>query len=255
MIQVDLTGKVAVVTGATRGIGLGIAKALAKAGAQVACVGTNEEKLTAAVAGIVADGGDARAYVCNVGDSNAVKALAQKILGDKANPGDYGKVDILVNNAGITRDMLMRRITDEQWDDVMAVNLRGPFLMCRAFVESMRKSKWGRIVNISSISALFGNPGQANYSASKAGLLGFTRTIAKELANRNITVNAVCPGFIATDMTDAMPEMIRQTIKDRIPVGRIGEPDDIANAVLFFASEEASFVTGQALTVDGGMIN
>lgn len=254
MIQVDLTGKVAVVTGATRGIGLGIAKALAKAGAQVACVGTNEEKLTAAVAGIVADGGDARAYVCNVGDSEAVKALAQKILGDKTNPGDYGKVDILVNNAGITRDMLMRRITDEQWDDVMAVNLRGPFLMCRAFVESMRKSKWGRIVNISSISALFGNPGQANYSASKAGLLGFTRTIAKELANRNITVNAVCPGFVATDMTDAMPEMIRQTIKDRIPLGRIGQPEDIANAVLFFASEEASFVTGQALTVDGGMI-
>ncbi len=248
MIQVDLTGKIAVVTGATRGIGLGIAKALAKAGAKVACLGTNEEKLTQSVAGIVADGGEAKAYVCNVADSEAVSATAKAVL------ADFGKVDILVNNAGITRDMLMRRITDEMWDDVINVNLRGTFLVCRAFVESMRKSKWGRIINISSISGQIGNAGQANYSASKAGVIGFTRTVSKELANRNITVNAICPGFIETDMTAVLSPVVAQAIKDRIPMARMGQPEDIANAVLFFASPDSSFVTGQILTVDGGMI-
>lgn len=248
MIQVDLTGKIAVVTGATRGIGLGIAKALAKAGAKVACLGTNEEKLTQSVAGIVADGGEAKAYVCNVADSEAVSATAKAVL------ADFGKVDILVNNAGITRDMLMRRITDEMWDDVINVNLRGTFLVCRAFVESMRKSKWGRIINISSISGQIGNSGQANYSASKAGVIGFTRTVSKELANRNITVNAICPGFIETDMTAVLSPVVAQAIKDRIPMARMGQPEDIANAVLFFASPDSSFVTGQILTVDGGMI-
>lgn len=248
MIQVDLTGKIAVVTGATRGIGLGIAKALAKAGAKVACLGTNEEKLTQSVAGIVADGGEAKAYVCNVADSEAVSATAKAVL------GDFGKVDILVNNAGITRDMLMRRITDEMWDDVINVNLRGTFLVCRAFVESMRKNKWGRIINISSISGQIGNAGQANYSASKAGVIGFTRTVSKELANRNITVNAICPGFIETDMTAVLSPVVAQAILDRIPMARMGQPDDIANAVLFFASPDSSFVTGQILTVDGGMI-
>lgn len=248
MIKVDLTGKIAVVTGATRGIGLGIAKALADAGAKVACIGTNEEKLNASVAGIVADGGDAKAYICNVADSEAVATVSKAIL------ADYGKVDILVNNAGVTRDMLMRRITDEMWDDVINVNLRGTFLMSRAFVESMRKSKWGRIINIASISGLIGNAGQANYSASKAGIIGFTRTVSKELGNRNITVNAVCPGFVDTDMTKVLNPVLIQGIKDRIPVGRIGAPEDIANAVLFFASPDSSFVTGQILTVDGGLI-
>ncbi|MGI6401365.1 MAG: 3-oxoacyl-[acyl-carrier-protein] reductase [Thermoguttaceae bacterium] len=248
MIKVDLTGKNAVVTGATRGIGLGIAKALAAAGAKVACIGTNEEKLNASVAEIVAEGGDAKAYICNVADSDAVTETSKQIL------SDYEKIGILVNNAGVTRDMLMRRITDEQWNDVIDINLTGTFLMTRAFVESMRRSKWGRIINISSISGLVGNKGQANYSASKAGVIGFTRTISKELGNRNITANAICPGFVDTDMTRVLEPIYIQTIKDRIPVGRIGLPEDIANAVLFFASPDSSYVTGQVLTVDGGLI-
>lgn len=248
MIQVDLTGKNAVVTGATRGIGLGIAKALAKAGAAVACIGTNEEKLNASVASIVEEGGKAKAYVCNVADSAIVNETAKKIL------ADFGRVDVLVNNAGVTRDMLVRRITDEQWNDVIGVNLNGTFFMTRALVESMRKGKWGRIINISSISGLIGNKGQANYSASKAGVIGFTRTVSKELANRNITVNAICPGFVDTDMTAVLDDVYKKVLLDNIPVGRMGNVDDIANAVLFFASPDSSFVTGQILTVDGGMI-
>ena len=248
MIQVDLTGKNAVVTGATRGIGLGIARAFAKAGASVACIGTNQEKLAASVDSIVAEGGNAKAYICNVADSGIVSETAKTIL------ADFGKIDILVNNAGITRDMLMRRITDEQWNDVINVNLNGTFYVTRAFVESMRKSKWGRIINIASISGLIGNKGQANYSASKAGIIGFTRTVSKELANRNITVNAICPGFVETDMTAELDPVYVQALKDRIPMGRIGQPDDIANVALFFASPDSSFVTGQILTVDGGMI-
>lgn len=248
MIKVDLTGKNAVVTGATRGIGLGIARVLASSGARVACIGTNEEKLNGSVASIVADGGVATAYVCNVADSSSVSEVSKKIL------QDFGKVDIVVNNAGITRDMLMRRITDEMWDDVINVNLRGTFLITRAFVESMRKSKWGRIINISSISGLIGNKGQANYSASKAGVIGFTRTVSKELGNRNITVNAICPGFVDTDMTRVLQPIYIQEITSRIPVGRMGTPEDIANAVLFFASPDSSYVTGQILTVDGGLI-
>ena len=249
MLQVDLTGKNAVVTGATRGIGFGIAKALAKSGASVACIGTNEEKLNASVAEIVADGGSAKAYICNVADSEAVAKTAETIIADFNK-----KVDILVNNAGITRDMLMRRITDEQWNDVISVNLNGTFYVTRAFVEQMRRGKWGRIINISSISGLIGNKGQANYSASKAGVIGFTRTISKELANRNITANAICPGCIDTDMTAVLDEAYKQVILSNIPAGRMGTPEDIANAVLFFASPDSSFVTGQILTVDGGMI-
>ncbi|MBR5626195.1 MAG: 3-oxoacyl-[Thermoguttaceae bacterium] len=247
MIQIQLEGKVAVVTGATRGIGRAIAEALAKSGAKVACIGTNEEKLTKSVADIVAAGGIAQAFVCNVADADAVAEMAKSVL------AAFGKVDILVNNAGITRDMLMRRITNEQWDDVINVNLRGPFLVTRAFVESMRKSKWGRIINISSISGLIGNKGQANYSASKAGLIGFTRTICKELGNRNITVNAIAPGFIETDMTAVLEEVYVNEIKARIPMGRFGQVEDVANAVLYFVSDEASFVSGQVIAIDGGM--
>lgn len=249
MIQLQLEGKVAVVTGATRGIGFEVARSLAKCGAKVACIGTNEEKLTKSVDQINSEGGCARAYICDVSQADRVKEMAKAVL------TDFEKVDILVNNAGITRDMLMRRITDDQWNDVIGVNLNGTFYVTRAFVESMRKSKWGRIVNISSISGLIGNPGQANYSASKAGVIGFTRTISKELANRNITVNAIAPGFIDTDMTAVLSDVLIQGIKDRIPLGRIGKPEDIANAVLFFVSDEASFVTGQIMAVDGGMIN
>ncbi len=247
MLQVKLEGRNAVVTGATRGIGFEVARSFAKAGAKVACIGTNAEKLNASVEQINSEGGCAKAYICNVADSAQVSEMAAAVL------ADLGSVDILVNNAGITRDMLMRRITDEQWDDVIAVNLRGTFLVTRAFVESMRKKKFGRIINLSSVSALVGNKGQANYAASKAGIIGFTKTIANELANRGITVNAIAPGFVKTDMTAVLKEIIVQEIKNRIPVERLGEPEDIANAILFFASDEASYITGQILAVDGGM--
>ncbi|MBQ3387811.1 MAG: 3-oxoacyl-[Thermoguttaceae bacterium] len=249
MIQVDLKGQNAVVTGATRGIGFGVAKALSAAGASVACIGTNAEKLNQSVAKIVEAGGSAKAYICDVSKSEDVAAAGKQILEDFD-----GKVDILVNNAGITRDMLVRRMTDEQWDDVIAVNLRGPFLVTRAFVEAMRKKKYGRIVNISSISGLIGNRGQANYSASKAGVIGFTRTVSKELANRNITVNSIAPGFIETDMTAVLDPAIVTEMKNRIPLGRFGAPEDIANAVLYFVSPDSSFVTGQVIAIDGGMI-
>ncbi|MBO7725257.1 MAG: 3-oxoacyl-[acyl-carrier-protein] reductase [Thermoguttaceae bacterium] len=249
MIQVDLKGQNAVVTGATRGIGFGIAKALSAAGAAVACIGTNAEKLSKSVDEINAAGGSAKAYICDVSKSDQVEAVSKQILEDFG-----GKVDILVNNAGITKDTLVRVMTDEQWDDVIAVNLRGPFLMTRAFVSAMRKKKYGRIINISSISGLIGNRGQANYSASKAGVIGFTRTVSKELANRNITVNSIAPGFIETDMTAVLDPVIVTEMKNRIPVGRFGSPDDIANAVLYFASPDSSFVTGQVIAIDGGMI-
>lgn len=249
MIQVDLKGQNAVVTGATRGIGFGIAKALSAAGAAVACIGTNAEKLNKSVAEINEAGGNAKAYICDVSKSDQVAETSKQILADFGN-----KVDILVNNAGITRDMLVRRMTDEEWDDVIAVNLRGPFLVTRAFAEAMRRKKYGRIINISSISGLIGNRGQANYSASKAGVIGFTRTVSKELANRNITVNSIAPGFIETDMTAVLDPAIVTEMKNRIPLGRFGQPEDIANAVLYFASPDSSFVTGQIIAIDGGMI-
>ena len=247
MLQVDLTGRSAVVTGATRGIGLSIAQCLAARGAKVACIGTNTDLLAKAVDGIRSSGGVAEPFALNITDSDAVAATVKEIL------EKFQKVDILVNNAGITQDMLIRRMTDEQWDSVIAVNLRGTFLVTRALTEPMRKAKYGRIINISSVSGLMGNRGQANYCASKAGLIAFTKTVALELANRNITVNAVAPGFIETDMTAKLDPLILAGAKDKTPVGRLGQPIDVANAVLFLASEQASFVTGQTLVVDGGM--
>ena len=246
-LEVNLKDQVAVVTGATRGIGQSIAESFAERGAKVACIGTNAERLQQTVDGINQNGGQAAAYLCNVAVRDEVDRTAKEIL------ERFGKIDILVNNAGITRDMLVRRLKDEDWDDVIAINLRGPFLMTRAFCEAMRKAKYGRIINITSVSGLQGNAGQSNYSASKAGLVGFTRTVALELANRHITVNAVAPGFIETDMTASLSDIVKQVAKDQTPVGRFGKAEDVANAVLFLASDKASFITGQVLPVDGGL--
>jgi len=246
-ISTDLTDQVAIVTGAARGLGRKIAQSLAAAGAKVACVDVNEETLAEAVAAIEAAGGVAEAIACDVTDSDRVTEVVRGVA-DK-----WGGLQILVNNAGITRDNVIMRMKDDQWDPVIAINLRGTFLFTRAAAKPMMKGRRGRIINIASVSGLMGNPGQANYSASKAGVIGLTRTVARELAGRNITVNAVAPGFIATEMTAALGEEILAEVKKQIPLGRLGQPRDIADAVLFLASEAAEFITGQVLTVDGGL--
>ena len=246
-LTVDLSGQKALVTGATRGIGRAIAETLAANGAGVACIGTNEKLLNEVVEGIRAAGGEADAYVCNVTDSAKVNATCEAIL------EKWGFVDILVNNAGITRDKLLMQMEDEDWDAVLNTNLKGAFLFTRALSRSMVSKRKGRIVNIASVSGLMGNPGQANYSASKAGVIGFTATVAKEVAKRGVTVNAVAPGFTKTDMTAALGEVGLDMAKQQIPMKKVGVPQDIANAVLFFVSPAASYVTGQVLAVDGGM--
>jgi len=246
-IQVRLDGKVGVVTGAGRGIGYAIASVLAEAGAQVALVDVNPQLLEQASSTLSEAGGKVRTSICDVSDSSQVDRTIQEIL------GSWGRIDILVNNAGITRDNLLLRMKDEDWDAVLNVNLRGAFLFCRAVARPMLKAHFGRIINIASISGIVGNPGQVNYSASKAGLIALTKTLARELGSRNITVNAVAPGFIATEMSAKLgPELI-EGIKQRTPLGRLGDPQDVADAVLFLCSEAASFITGQVLTVDGGL--
>ncbi len=246
-IQVDLQGKVALVTGASRGIGRAIAVSLARNGAQVACVATNAEKLKETVDTITAAGGQATAYTCNVSDSAAVDELVGKVT------QAMGRLDIVVNNAGVTRDTLLPRMSDEQWDEVIATNLRGVFLLSRAASRAMMSQRYGRIVNISSVSGIRGNKGQTNYSASKAGVIGFSQSMALELAGRNVTVNCVAPGFIETDMTAALGDLGKEEAKKRIPCKQLGQPEDIAEAVTFLASDAARYITGQVLTVDGGM--
>jgi 3-oxoacyl-[acyl-carrier protein] reductase len=246
-IQVRLEGKVGVVTGAGRGIGYAVASVLADAGTQVVLVDVNPQLLEQATATLSEAGGKVRSCICDVSDSAQVDRAVQEIL------GSWGRVDILVNNAGITRDNLLLRMKDEEWDTVLNVNLRGAFLFCRAVARSMLKAHFGRIINIASISGIVGNPGQVNYSASKAGLIALTKTLARELGSRNITVNAIAPGFIATEMSAKLgPELI-EGIKQRTPLGRLGDPQDVADAVLFLCSDAASFITGQVLTVDGGL--
>ncbi len=244
----DLKDQVAVVTGASQGLGKAVAIALASNGAKVVCLARNADKLATTVAEIEAAGGSAEAVACDVTDRAAAKAA---IEGAKEK---HGRLDILVNNAGITRDKLMRGMSDEEWDDVIATNLTSCFVCCRAAAGIMRRVKYGRIINMASISGLIGNPGQANYSASKAGMIGLTRTLSKELISRGVTVNAVAPGFIASEMTAELGDVVLDEAKKRIPAKRLGEPEDVAAAVLFLASKDAGYISGQTIVVDGGMI-
>jgi 3-oxoacyl-[acyl-carrier protein] reductase len=246
-IQVDLAGRTAIVTGASRGIGRAIALRLAGAGAKVACVARNSDKLQETADAIAAGGGKAEVHPCDVTDSAAVTRLVEE-LAEK-----WGGLDIVVNNAGITKDTLIPRMSDEDWDTVIATNLRSVFLFTRAASLVMMRKRAGRIINISSVSGLIGNPGQANYSASKAGVIGLTRTVAQELASRKVTVNAICPGFIASEMTQAMGATLDEFVKTRIPARRLGEADEVADAVLFLASDSAAYITGEVLTIDGGL--
>ena len=241
--------QVAVVTGAGRGIGHAIAVRLAKEGARVASVSRTEANSKKTADEINAARPDAaKAYAVDVAEPAAVQKAAAQIL------EDFGRVDILVNNAGVTRDGLSMRMSIEDWDTVMNTNLKGAFTFTQALLRPMIKQRSGRIINIASIAGLTGNAGQANYSASKAGLNGLTKTLARELASRGITVNAVAPGLIETDMTTVLSEEIRQAILQKVPLGKLGEPDDIAGAVAYLASAEAKYITGQVLTVDGGMV-
>jgi 3-oxoacyl-[acyl-carrier protein] reductase len=237
--------KTVVVTGASRGIGREIALAFAREGARVACVATSEAGAQATVDAI--GDGKARAYACDVSDGESVEALFAKVQEELGTP------HVLVNNAGITRDTLLIRMKDDDWDRVLAVNLKGAYLCIKAVTRAMMKARAGRIVNIGSIVGSTGAAGQANYAAAKAGLLGLTKSVAKELGSRGITCNAVAPGFIETDMTDVLPAEFKEQVIKTAPAARLGAPADVAAAVLFLASDEAGYITGQTLTVDGGL--
>lgn len=242
-----LTGKVAVVTGASRGIGKAMALELASHGARIVASARNQELLDALVAEIVADGGEAVAIAGDV----SIAADADRLMAQAVE--SYGRLDILVNNAGITRDSLLIRMKEEDWDAVLDTNLKGAFLCTRAAARVMARQKSGRIINISSVVGEMGNAGQVNYSASKAGLLGLTKATARELARRNVTVNAITPGFIVTNMTDGLSDKARESLIAQIPLGRLGEVEDIAHSVVFLASDQAGYITGQILGVNGGM--
>lgn len=240
-------GKVAVITGASRGIGKSIALALAAQGATIVAMDMDQAATEAVVAELQAAGTKALAVVGNV----TVTADVERMI--EAAVEAFGRVDILVNNAGITRDGLIMRMKDEEWDAVLNVNLKGAFVCTRAAFKVMSKQRYGRIINIASVVGQMGNAGQANYCASKAGLIGLTKSNAREMAKRNVTVNAVAPGFIATAMTDALPEKVREELAAQIPLERLGSADDIANAVTFLASEASAYITGHVLSVNGGM--
>jgi 3-oxoacyl-[acyl-carrier protein] reductase len=243
-----LEGRVALVTGASQGIGHACAKALAREGATVAVAARNQQKLDELVAQITAAGGKASAFAIDVADEEQVTS------GIKSALAQLGKIDILVNNAGITRDQLVMRMKRADWDTVLNTNLTSAYLCIQQVIGSMLKQRWGRIINITSVFGQMGQAGQANYAASKAGLIGLTMAMAREVASRNITCNAVAPGFIETSMTAALSEEFKQNAVKSIPLGRVGAPNDVASAVCFLASEEASYITGHVLNVNGGLL-
>src|SRR5688572_32910521 len=240
----DLTGMTALVTGASGGIGSAIAQALAGQGARLAVSGSNADKLEAFRTGL---GGDHVALPCNLSDAAAVDALVPQAV------EALGQLDILVNNAGVTRDNLAMRMKDEEWSDVIRINLEAAFRLARAALKPMMRARSGRIISITSVVGATGNPGQVNYAASKAGLVGMSKALAQEIASRGITVNCIAPGFIVSPMTDALGDAQKEALLGKIPAGRLGEPDDVAAAVVYLASPEASYVTGQTLHVNGGM--
>ena len=243
-----LEGRVALVTGASQGIGYACALALAREGASVAVAARNQQKLDELVAQITAAGGKASAFVMDVAEEEQVKS------GIKSALAQFGKIDILINNAGITRDQLVMRMKRADWDTVLNTNLTSAYLCIQQVIGSMLKQRWGRIINITSVFGQMGQAGQANYAASKAGLIGLTMAMAREVASRNITCNAVAPGFIETSMTAALSEEFKQSAVKMIPLGRVGAPTDVASAVCFLASEEASYITGHVLNVNGGLL-
>jgi 3-oxoacyl-[acyl-carrier protein] reductase len=244
-VKLDLSGRTALVTGSTRGIGRAIAESLSAAGARVAIVGRDLARAQEAAAAISTE---ARGFACDVGDVPSVVAVIAAV------EQEFGAIDILVNNAGLTRDNLLMRLKDDDWDAVIDANLRGAFATMRAASRGMMKRRWGRIINIASVVGIVGNKGQSNYAASKAGLIGLTKSVAKELASRNILANVVAPGFIETDMTAAMTDDAKKALFTQIPLERLGTPGDIAGLVTFLASDAASYITGQVFVVDGGMV-
>ncbi len=243
----DFSGKVSVVTGASQGIGEAIALDLAQNGAEIVLVDIQKEKLDNVARKIADSGGKASSYEADVSNTGQVEDLVDALI------RNHGSVHHLINNAGITRDNLLMRMKEEEWDSVMAVNLKGVFNFSKALIRHMIRNRYGRIVNISSVVGLTGNPGQANYSASKAGVLGFTKSLAREVASRGITVNAVAPGFIQTAMTESLPEEVQKQFLGVIPMGRFGTPQEVAQAVRFLVSDQASYITGQVININGGM--
>ena len=248
MPMFDLSGKVALVTGASRGIGCSIAKILAENGAHVVCISRNVSDVQSVADVITAAGGSATAVACDISDSdNVTKLIKETVV-------THNHLDILVNNAGVTRDNLLMRMSEDDWNTVLNINLKAAFIAIKAAARAMIKQRKGRIINISSIVGLMGNAGQVNYAASKAGLIGLTKSTARELAPRGITANCIAPGYIATDMTNELGNEVQQSLNEKIPLGRIGQVEDIAYAVTFLASDEAEYITGQTLTIDGGMV-
>ena len=244
-MNIDLSGRSALVTGSTRGIGRAIAEMLARCGAKVAVVGRDRARAEEVASQVT---GTAKGFSCDIADVASVTKLIEDV------EKELGAVDILVNNAGLTRDNLLMRLKDDDWDAVLDANLRGAFVAIRAATRGMMKRRWGRVINIASVVGIVGNKGQANYAASKAGLIGLTKSVAKELASRNVLANAVAPGFIETDMTAAMTPEARTTLSQQIPLERLGTPNDVAGIVGFLASEYAAYITGQVFVVDGGMV-